>query len=141
MICSVTNIRVRYSETDKMGYLHHANYLNYFEVGRTETLRNMGLTYREMEEDGILLPVLSVNINYKAPAYYDDILTVKTYLKKIPGVKVLFEYEILNDNSEIICTGDSTLVFIDANSRRPRKPPAYFMEKCSAEFKQNRKIR
>ena len=104
MIHSVTNIRVRYSETDKMGYLHHANYLNYFEVGRTEILRNMGLTYREMEEEGILLPVLSANISYKAPAYYDDILTVKTYLRKIPGVKVFFEYEIYNKNSYIIFT-------------------------------------
>jgi acyl-CoA thioester hydrolase len=136
MIFSVINIRVRYSETDRMGYLHHANYLNYFEVGRTEILRDMGLTYREMEEDGILLPVLSVNINYKAPAYYDDILTVKTYLKKMPGVKVVFEYEVFNEKSDLICTGNSTLVCIDASSRKPRKPPSYFIEKCSAGFRQ-----
>jgi acyl-CoA thioester hydrolase len=129
MIFSVINIRVRYSETDRMGYLHHANYLNYFEVGRTEILREMGLTYREMEEDGILLPVLSVNVNYKAPAYYDDILTVKTYLKKMPGVKVLFEYEVFNEKSDLICTAESTLVCIDASSRKPRKPPSYFIEK------------
>jgi len=135
MISSVTNIRVRYSETDKMGYLHHANYLNYFEVSRTEILRNMGLTYKEMEEDGILLPVLSVTINYKAPAYYDDILIVKTYLKRMPSIKVFFEYEVYNESSELICTGDSTLVFIDASSRKPRKPPSYFLEKCSAGFK------
>jgi acyl-CoA thioester hydrolase len=75
MVSSELKIRVRYSETDKMGYLHHANYLNYFEVGRTDFLRNKGLTYKEMEEDGILLPVVSVNINYKNPAYYDEELT------------------------------------------------------------------
>jgi acyl-CoA thioester hydrolase len=131
MISSVINIRVRYSETDRMGYMHHANYLNYFEVGRTEILREMGLTYREMEEDGVLLPVLSVNINYKAPAYYDDILTVKTYLKKMSGVKVIFVYEVFNEKSDLICTGDSILVCIDASSRKPRKPPSYFIEKFS----------
>lgn len=135
MICSVTNIRIRYSETDKMGYLHHANYLNYFEIGRTEMLRNMGMTYKEMEQDGILLPVLSVNINYNAPSYYDDVLTIKTYMKKKPGIKVLFEYEIYNENSLLICTGNCTLVFIDAVSRKPRRPPEYFMKKIAAEFK------
>jgi len=135
MICSVINIRVRYSETDKMGYLHHANYLNYFEIGRTEMLRNMGLTYKEMEQDSILLPVLSVNINYNAPSYYDDVLTVKTYIKKKPGIKIFFEYEIYNENSLLICTGNSTLVFIDAVSRKPRTPPDYFMEKIAAESK------
>jgi len=135
MICSVTNIRIRYSETDKMGYLHHANYLNYFEIGRAEMLRNIGMTYKKMEEEGILLPVLSVNINYNAPSYYDDVLTVKTYMKQKPGIKVFFEYEVYNENSVLICTGNSTLVFIDAVSRKPRRPPHYFMEKVAAEFK------
>jgi acyl-CoA thioester hydrolase len=135
MICSVTNIRIRYSETDKMGYLHHANYLNYFETGRTEMLRSMGMTYKEMEQDGILLPVLSANINYNAPSYYDDVLTVKTYMKKKPGIKVFFEYEIYNEYSLLICTGNTTLVFVDAVSRKPRRPPDYFMEKFAAEFK------
>ncbi len=135
MICSVTNIRIRYSETDKMGYLHHANYLNYFETGRTEMLRSMGMTYKEMEQDGILLPVLSANINYNAPSYYDDVLTVKTFMKKKPGIKVFFEYEIYNENSLLICTGNTTLVFVDAVSRKPRRPPHYFMEKFAAEFK------
>jgi acyl-CoA thioester hydrolase len=135
MLCSVTNIRIRYSETDKMGYLHHANYLNYFEIGRTEMLRNMGMTYKEMEQQGILLPVLSVNIYYNAPSYYDDVLTVKTYMKKKPGIKVIFEYEIYNENSVLICSGNSTLVFIDAKSRKPRRPPDYFIKKFAAEFK------
>jgi acyl-CoA thioester hydrolase len=135
MICSVTKVRIRYSETDKMGYLHHANYLNYFEIGRTEMLRSMGMTYREMEQDGILLPVLSINIYYYAPSYYDDVLTVKTYMKKKPGIKVFFEYEVYNENSLLICTGNSTLVFIDAVSRKPRRPPGYFMEKFASEFK------
>ncbi len=134
-MCSVTNIRIRYSETDRMGYLHHANYLNYFEIGRTEMLRNMGMTYKNMEDEGILLPVLSVNVNYNAPSYYDDILTVKTYMRQKPGIKVFFEYEIYNENSELICTGNSTLVFIDAASRKPRRPPHYFMEKIATEFK------
>lgn len=130
MISSESKIRVRYSETDKMGYLHHANYLNYFEVGRTDFLRDKGLTYREMEEDGILLPVVSININYKNPAYYDETLTVKTFLKEEPGLKVYFEYKVYNENSELICTGDSTLVFVDAVTRKPRRAPDYFLKKC-----------
>lgn len=132
MISSESKIRVRYSETDKMGYLHHANYLNYFEVGRTDFLRNKGMTYKEMEDDGILLPVVSININYKIPAYYDEILTVKTFLKGKPEIKVFFEYEIYNEKSELICTGNSTLVFVDARSRKPRKAPYYFMERRKA---------
>jgi acyl-CoA thioester hydrolase len=130
MISSESKIRVRYSETDKMGYLHHANYLNYFEVGRTDFLRNKGLTYREMEEDDILLPVVSININYKSPAYYDETLTVKTFLKEEPDLKVYFEYEVYNENSELICTGESTLVFVDAATRKPRRAPDYFLRKC-----------
>ena len=130
MVSSESKIRVRYSETDKMGYLHHANYLNYFEVGRTDFLRNKGLTYKEMEEDGILLPVVSVNINYKNPAYYDEELTIKTFLKKDPEIKVHFEYEIFNEKSELICTGSSTLVFVDAATRKPRRAPDYFLKKC-----------
>lgn len=132
MISSESKIRVRYSETDKMGYLHHASYLNYFEIGRTDFLRHKGLTYKEMEDNGILLPVVSLNINYKNPAHYDEILTVKTYLKGNPEVKVCFEYEIYNEKSELICTGNSTLVFVDASSRKPRKAPDYFLDRCKA---------
>jgi len=130
MVTSESKIRVRYSETDKMGYLHHASYLNYFEIGRTDLLRHAGLTYREMEDDGILLPVISVNISYKKPAYYDQVLTVKTILKEIPEIRVFFEYEIYNENSELICTGNSTLAFIDAATRKPGRAPEYFLEKC-----------
>ena len=130
MVSSESKIRVRYSETDKMGYLHHANYLNYFEVGRTDFLRNAGLTYKEMEEDGILLPVVSINIIYKNPAYYDEVLTVKTFMREDPEIKVYFEYEVYSENSELICTGDSTLVFVDAGSRKPRRAPDYFLKKC-----------
>ena len=130
MISSESKVRVRYSETDKMGYLHHANYLNYFEVGRTDFLRNKGLTYKEMEDDGILLPVVTVSINYKYPAYYDEELTIKTFLKEIPEIKVHFEYEIYNEGLELICTGSSTLVFVDAATRKPRRAPDYFLNKC-----------
>src|SRR4051812_34181777 len=89
-------VRVRYSETDQMGVVYHGNYAQYFEMGRVEWLRNLGISYKWMEENGIMLPVVALNINYKKPARYDDLLTVKTILKNQTTVKIEFDYEIHN---------------------------------------------
>lgn len=124
-----TTVRVRYGETDQMGVVYHGNYTQYFEIARTEWLRSMGVTYKYMEKTGIMLPVISLSFNFKKPAFYDDLLTIKVYLKKTPNVKIEFDYEITNQDNEIICTGNTILVFVNSTSRRPTKCPDYFIEK------------
>lgn len=123
------NIRVRYAETDQMGVVYHGNYAQYFELGRVEWLRNLGLSYKSMEEEGVMLPVVSLTMNYKKAARYDDQLTVKTILKNQSGVKIEFEYEIYNEASELLTIGSSVLVFVDAKSGRSITPPKYFTDK------------
>ena len=128
MITSESSVRVRYAETDKMGYVYYGRYLEYYEIGRTDLIRNLNITYRELEETGVLMPVYNVNINYHKAAKYDELLTIKTYLKKLPAVRIKFDYEIFNEQNELINTGDVTLLFIDEKTRKPRKAPAKLLE-------------
>jgi len=124
-------VRVRYSETDQMGVVYHGNYAQYFEMGRVEWLRNLGVSYKWMEENGIMLPVVSLNMNYKKPARYDDLLTVKTILKNQTTVKIEFDYEIHNEMGELLTIANSILVFVDMKTGRPTTPPEYVNEKLS----------
>jgi acyl-CoA thioester hydrolase len=112
-----------------MGVVYHGNYATYFEVARTEWLRNLGVTYKGMEENGIMLPVISLSFQFIKPAKYDDLLTVKVLLKKKPLVKIDFDYEIINQNKEKISTGNSVLAFIDMQSNKPVKCPDYILDK------------
>lgn len=121
-------IRVRYGETDQMGVVYHGNYALYLEMGRIEWLRKLGVSYKIMEEKGIMLPVVSLNINYKKSACYDDVINVKTQLKNKPTAKIEFEYEITNDKGEIITTASTTLVFIDMKTNRPTRAPQYILD-------------
>ena len=121
-------IRVRYSETDQMRVVYHGNYAQYFEVGRVEWLRNKGVSYKSMEENGVMLPVVSLNINYKKPARYDELLTLKTILKKQTSVRIEFDYELYNEKAELLTTGNSVLVFVDMNTGKPMVPPLYILE-------------
>lgn len=121
-------VRVRYSETDQMGIVYHGNYAQYFEMGRVEWLRNKGVSYKWMEENGIMLPVVSLSMNYKKPARYDELLTLKTMLKKQTSVKIEFDYELYNENQELLTTGNSILVFVDMKSGRPIAPPQYILD-------------
>ena len=121
-------IRVRYSETDQMRVVYHGNYAQYFEVGRVEWLRNKGISYKWMEENGIMLPVVSLTMNYKKPARYDELLTLKTILKKQTNVKIEFDYELYNEVGELLTTGNSILVFVDMKTGRPIAPPTYIFE-------------
>ncbi|WP_016989847.1 acyl-CoA thioesterase [Flavobacterium sp. ACAM 123] len=123
------NIRVRYSETDQMGVVYHGNYAQYFEMGRVEWLRNIGISYKRMEEDGVMLPVVSLNINYKKPARYDNLLRIKTILKSQTTVKVEFDYEIYNEEGELLTIANSILVFVNIKTGRPTVPPKYVTEK------------
>ena len=122
------SVRVRYAETDQMGVVYHGNYAQYFEMGRVEWLRNMGVSYKWMEGNGIMLPVVSLTMNYKKPARYDDVLTVKTIFKSQTSVKIEFDYEIYNDKSELLTTGYSMLVFVNMKTGKPMAPPNYLLE-------------
>ncbi|GAA3588946.1 thioesterase family protein [Flavivirga amylovorans] len=121
-------IRVRYGETDQMGVVYHGNYALYLEMGRVEWLRKLGISYKMMEESGIMLPVVSLSINYKKSASYDDVINVKTQLKKTPTVKIEFEYEITNKAGEILTTASTILVFIDTKTNKPTKAPKYLLD-------------
>lgn len=122
-------VRVRYAETDQMGVVYHGNYAQYFEMGRVEWLRNLGVSYKWMEDNGVMLPVVSLTMNYKKSARYDDLLTIRTILKKLSSVKIEFDYEIYNESNELLTTGNSVLVFVDMKTRRPTMAPKYVSEK------------
>ncbi|MDB9732817.1 acyl-CoA thioesterase [Polaribacter sp.] len=125
---SSTKTRVRYSETDQMGVVYHGNYAQFFEMGRTEWLRSLGVTYKDMEMNGIILPVVSLNLNFIKSALYDDILTIHTFLKKEPMVKIEFNYEIKNQLDELICTGSSVLAFMNSKNMKPTRCPDYLLK-------------
>lgn len=125
-------VRVRYAETDQMGVVYHGNYAQYFEIGRVEWLRNLGLSYKRMEELGIMLPVVSLTMNYKKPAKYDEDLCIRTIFKACKGVKIEFDYELYNQANELLTTGYSMLVFVDMKTGRPTVPPAYVVEKINS---------
>src|ERR1700739_531240 len=112
MLISETKIRVRYGETDRMGYAYYGNYAQYYEVGRVEALRKAGFSYKEVEDRGFLLLVVDYAIQFKKPAYYDDEITVVTTIKELPSVRFTFHYECFNANKELLNSGYVTLVFI-----------------------------
>lgn len=122
-------VRVRYGETDQMGVVYYGNYAQYFEMGRTEWLRKFGLSYKWMEDNGILLPVIDLNVKFKQSAHYDDLLTVVTTLQKIPTIRIAFDYEIYNEKKELITTASTTLVFVDKVTKKPMMAPEYLLEK------------
>lgn len=121
-------IRVRYSETDQMGVVYHGSYIPYFEIGRVEWLRNKGVSYKSLEEDGVALPIVSMQINYKKPARYDDLLTVVTKLRNYSGVKIEFDCEIRNDKGDLLTNAHFILVFVDLKIGKPIIPPRYILD-------------
>ncbi|NNE77672.1 MAG: acyl-CoA thioesterase [Pricia sp.] len=123
------SFRVRYGETDQMGVVYHGNYAQYLEMGRVEWLRKLGISYKQMEENGIFLPVISLALDFKKSACYDDLITVETRLKKTPLVKIEFDYKIYNESQEILVTANTVLAFLDAKTKRPVKCPDYVLEK------------
>jgi len=118
-------VRVRYSETDQMGVVYHGSYIPYFEIGRVEWLRSKGVSYKSLEESGIALPIVSMTLNYKKPARYDDLLTIKTTFTKSSSVKIEFECEIRSEQNELLTTAHFILVFVDMKTGRPMSPPDY----------------
>lgn len=126
------SIRVRYGETDQMGVVHHGNYALYLEMARTEWLRSLGVSYRDMELSGTMLPVISMSLNFKKSAYYDEVIKVITKLKKLPSVKIEFDYEIFNEKGELLVEASTTLAFIDMKTKRPIRAPQYIMDALEA---------
>lgn len=134
MFQNATKLRVRYGETDQMGYMYYGNYAEFFEVGRVEMLRSLGLTYAGMEASGIMMPVLELKCKYLKPARYDEEITINVIMDKMPGVKIHFRYELFNDRQELIHIGETLLAFINMKTNRPCLPPADFVEKLKPFF-------
>lgn len=125
-------IRVEYVDTDKMGVAHNSNYFRYFERGRCETMRQAGITYKEMENRGIMMPLVEQYAKYLLPAYYDDVLIVRTSIHSLPIAKIRFDYQVLrieNQEEKLLCQGYNVLAFIDVESRRPKACPSWVVEK------------
>ena len=120
---------MRYGETDKMGIVYYGNYADYLEQGRTEWLRDLGFSYKWMEDNNIQLPVIHLSIDYKSPAHYDDLLTVSTKLVKTPTVRIEFYYEIHNEEGKLLVTANTTLVFVDSTTKKLIKAPDYLLQK------------
>lgn len=117
-----------------MGYVYNGNYAQYYEVGRVEMLRSLGMTYGKMEETGIMLPLLELKCKFIKPALYDQEITIKTYMKELPGVRMLFDYELFNEKEELINIGATTLVFFDMVKKKPCPPPDYFLERIAQYY-------
>ena len=124
-----TELRVRYGETDQMKFAYYGIYAQYFEVGRVELLRSLGITYRELEEMGFALPVVNYNIDYKKPAFYDDKLTIETSIHEIPKVKIVFNYKTINEKGDLLNTAETTLVFFFSYTGKPCLPPDILIDK------------
>jgi acyl-CoA thioester hydrolase len=130
-----TQLRVRYGETDQMGYLYYGNYAEYYEVGRVETIRSLGLTYKELEEvHGIWLPVASLEMRFVRPAYYDDLVTVRTQIRKLPDEQIVFHVEIYNEKKKLLNGGRVRLSFFDANAKKVVRAPEMLLEKLRPFF-------
>ncbi|MBR5133076.1 MAG: acyl-CoA thioesterase [Alistipes sp.] len=123
-----TKIRVEYHHTDQMGIVHHSNYVKFFEVARTEWLRAMGMTYAEMERRGVMMPIVEVNVKYRQPAYYDELISVTASVDELPMARMTFKYEIRGEDGREIATGSTTLGFIDKTTRRVQRAPVWLME-------------
>ena len=131
MYYKTKSITVRYGETDQMCFVHHSNYLKYFELARIEWLLDLGVSYANMELDGILMPVVIVKVKFKIPLLFGDNFNVRVSLKKEPKATLEFDYIIVNQKDEIICTGNTVLAFLSTNKKRPTRCPKFLLEKFS----------
>jgi acyl-CoA thioester hydrolase len=135
MFETTTNVRVRYAETDQMGVVYHGNFAQYFEVGRAESIRKLGYTYKDMELSGLLMPVVDLQMKFIRPATYDELLTIKTTIRELPtGHKIVFHHEILNEKGEIACIGNITLYFLDAKTKQKTTPPTNLLNILNVFF-------
>ena len=135
MLSTDTQIRVRYAETDQMGVVYHSNFFPYFESARAESIRQLGLTYADMEKMGVIMPVVDVHCRYLRPAKYDDLLTVRTMLKELPvHHKIEFHHEVYNEQNELLVVGKIILYFMEAHGMKKTVMPPELMEKLTPYF-------
>lgn len=131
--------RVRYGETDQMKYLYYGNYAQYYEIGRVEMLRSLGLTYREMEADhGILMPVVHLEVRYVRPAFYDELLTIRTTLRELPDQFIKFYMEIFNEKNKLINGGSVKLCFVNNETGKTVSAPEFLLEKLRPHFEESK---
>ena len=135
MFESSTQIRVRYAETDQMNIVYHGNYAQYFEVGRAESIRQLGFTYRDMEESGVIMPIVELHCKYIRPAHYDDLLTIKTILKELPiDHRIEFHQEVYNESGKLLTTGRVVLYFLDVKTKDKTTLPELLYNKLKPFF-------
>jgi len=127
--------RIKYSDTDQMGFMHHSNYLKYFENARISWLRTLGVSYKEIEKEGILMPVVSASLEFIIPLYFDDEIIIEITLAEIPKVTLNFEYEIINQNDELVCRGKTRLAFLNSKTMKPIRTPKNIYNLFYDEFK------
>lgn len=132
-----TKIRVRYKDTDQMGIMHHSNYIVMYEMARTEWLREMGLTYAEIEHRGIMSPIIEVQSRYLYPAFYDEVLTVKVFMDEMPSARLIIGSEVYNESGKLINTGRVTLGFMHSDTRRPCRAPEWFVSALEEYIKKS----
>lgn len=131
-----TQIRVRYAETDQMSYVYYGNYAMYFEVARVEAMRSIGFSYKEMEDEGVMMPVLESHFRYLKPGKYDELLTIRTTIPTLPGVRIRFEYQVFNSQEELITEGWTVLTFLKKDSHSPTRPPHNLLALLKAYFQE-----
>ena len=134
MLVHETQLRVQYYETDQMGVVHHSNYIRYFEVGRTELIRRLGMSYGELEDSGTVMPITSVEVRYFYPARYDEVLRIKIVVKEMPKVRMVFYYEIFNEKGKLLADGSTTLAFLNKETGRPQRTPEVMTQLLSQYF-------
>ncbi len=130
-----TQLRVRYAETDQMGFVYYGNYPQYYEVGRADAMRQLGMTYREMEEKGVVMPIASMHIKYIRPARYDDLLTIQTTVPDKPSSRMHFDYDIFNEEGVLLNKGTTILAFLNKETGRPCAAPSWFLNRMN-DYKQ-----
>lgn len=135
MLVNETQLRVQYYETDQMGVVHHSNYIRYFEIGRTELMRSIGLCYNRLENSGTVMPITNVEVRYFYPAYYDDVISIKSFIKEIPKARIVFYYEIYNEQKKLLVEGSTTLAFVNKETGRPQRAPEKMIQTLSEHLK------
>ena len=134
-----TKIRIRYGETDQMGYVYYGNYAQFFEIGRVEMLRALGVSYASMEKQGIMLPVIDFSVKYIKAAHYDDLITIHTMIEEIPSVKIKFIYEIYNETKLLLTSAKTTLVFVKKDNMKPTNSSQELVAALTAKLLENKR--
>ena len=134
MFTEEVKIRVRYAETDQMGYVYYGNYAIYFEVARVEAMRAIGFSYKEMEDRGIMMPVLELKNEFKSPGRYDEELTIKISVPEMPTLRIKFVYDVRGEDGRQVCLGETTLVWVKKDSSRPVRMPEELVKLLEPHF-------